>query len=106
MAAVISKAALIFCSALLLSSCGEGPAPARADVARAPEVGRWSIVRATSEAVPNAGRTAYAWRIDTITGAVEMCIYDPGNAQPPPLTVSESVHCTPAQAADPQDDGR
>ena len=47
---------------------------------------RWVIVPATNSPVTNQGSPfIFAWRLDTQTGALEMCTYDPGG-WPNPVT--------------------
>jgi len=41
----------------------------------------------------------FAWRLDTVTGSVEMCTYDPGGwklPSPPGGIATQSVSCTAA----------
>jgi hypothetical protein len=53
----------------VLSSCA----------ARAEDQGRWVVVPATSTpVVASATNYIFAWRLDTKTGTLEMCTYDPG----------------------------
>jgi hypothetical protein len=62
----------------------------------------WIIVPATSNPVTNHGSPfMFAWHLDTKTGALEMCTYDPGgwnllDGKPAP----ESLNCTRANLPD------
>jgi hypothetical protein len=64
--------------------------------------GRWVIVPATANPLTNSGNPLiYAWRLDTETGALEMCTYDPGGYPNPAskLPQTESLSCTRLQQA-------
>jgi hypothetical protein len=67
------RIACALAASLVLMGCEKS-----ADKAPAPEIGRWVVVQApTVPDAPLAGRAA--WRIDTITGALEFCEHTPGN---------------------------
>lgn len=59
---------------------------------------RWIVVPASQNAVKNQGSPFFfAWRLDTKTGALEMCTYDPGGwMMATKLPAPESLNCSPA----------
>jgi len=65
--------------------------------AAAQDNGRWILVPATQSPIMNQGSPfMFAWRLDTKTGAMEMCTYDPGgwlNAATK-TPVPETLNCT------------
>jgi hypothetical protein len=69
------------------------------DFAQAEDAGRWIVTPATQNPMINQGSPfVFAWRLDTKTGALEMCTYDPGgwiNAAAK-MPQPESLNCTPA----------
>jgi hypothetical protein len=67
--------------ALLLAACDQSSSqqPKQAALNGEGGIGRWILVPATSNPVMNEGSPfMFAWRLDTKTGALEMCLYDPG----------------------------
>jgi hypothetical protein len=73
------------------------------DQALAESVGRWQIVPIIGPPMDVRGTPHYyAWRIDTVTGVVQMCAYDPGGwkrADAPGGIVRETLECTTQIAA-------
>ena len=94
---------------VLLSGCDKQPAQQSTTADEESEgdvVGRWTVVPAPGGPLKQGDALLYfGWRIDTVTGGLEMCTFDvggqtvasaPGAATPPTLT------CT-AQVAAPSD---
>jgi hypothetical protein len=47
-------------------------------------IGRWSIVPLSNTPVRDKDQVLFfAWRIDTVTGSVEVCTFDPGGWKSP-----------------------
>lgn len=70
----------------------------------AEEANRWIVVPATQNPIMNQGSPfLFAWRLDTKTGALEMCTYDPGGwinsatKMPAPETFNCTTPNLPAQ---------
>lgn len=65
--------------------------------AKADEQPRWVVVPAAASPVTSSGTPyIFAWRLDTRTGNLEMCTYDPGgwvNAVTK-LPAPEALNCT------------
>jgi hypothetical protein len=76
----------------MTAGCGNAPAFAQ-------DAGHWVVVPATQGPIFNQGSPfIFAWRLDTKTGALEMCTYDPGGWMNPTgkMPHAESLGCTPA----------
>lgn len=60
-----------------------------------PELGRWMVVPVASPIMQDGRPYVLAWRLDTKTGALEMCTYESGGWIEPlsKSLVSESVLC-------------
>lgn len=63
---------------IALAGCTKPEEKVAVDPPKPKEIGRWQIVSVGSDVVPQYGRMSYAWRLDTVTGELEMCTYDPG----------------------------
>jgi hypothetical protein len=67
------------------------------------ENGRWVVVPANSNPVMNPDTESplmFAWRLDTRTGALEMCKYDPGGWTTNAKKIApEALNCTQASPA-------
>src|SRR5580700_8948951 len=91
----------LFLLALALSAA----VPVLTNPALSQDATRWIVVPATQSPVVNQGSPfIFAWRLDTKTGALEMCTYDPGgwmNAAAK-MPQSESLNCTPANTPSPR----
>lgn len=90
--------------ALLLAGCDQPASKEPAQPVVKNDFGRWVIVPAAN-APSNVAGTLYffAWRLDTKTGDVEVCTYDPGgwmNAATK-MPANQSLDCTPAAVAHP-----
>ena len=64
--------------------------------AHAEEPARWIVIPATTAPVVSSGSPLlFAWRLDTKTGALAMCTYDPGGwANANKLPAPETLNCT------------
>lgn len=64
------------------------------------ENGRWVVVPATANPVVNQGTPyMFAWRLDTKTGDLEMCTYDPGGWTRAISKKPETLNCSPVTRA-------
>jgi hypothetical protein len=89
---------------LLATACNQPARLAEPPAAKPTEVGRWAVVPATQAPVMNQGSPFFfAWRIDTATGRLEACTYDPGGWQyaPDKPPVNERLHCSAADSPGP-----
>lgn len=90
-------------AALVLTSCDQQRKSTTAPLPANSEFGRWVVVPAASEPYlagnPKNIPLFSAWRLDTKTGALEMCNYDPGGDSGLP----ENVNCSKAAEATPSD---
>jgi hypothetical protein len=69
--------------------------------ALAQNAGRWQIVPTIGAPIDVRGTPHYyAWRIDTVTGALQMCAYDPGGWKRPDApggVGQETLECSPSK---------
>ncbi len=64
------------------------------------ENGRWVVVPATANPLVNQGTPyMFAWRLDTKTGDLEMCTYDPGGWTRAVSKKPETLNCSPVTRA-------
>lgn len=81
---------------MFLAGC-EAPTVSEQPKAPAPEFGRWTIVPALSAPVTVAGTSyLFGWRLDTKTGDLELCTYDPGGwiSAVTKMPAPQAVSCT------------
>jgi hypothetical protein len=72
------------------------------------KAGRWIVIPATSNPVMNQGTPfMFAWRLDTKTGALQMCTYDPGGwtNTATKMPMPDNLNCTPSKPASPSESG-
>jgi len=89
-------------SVLLLAVALSAAIAAGTNPALSQEVNRWIVIPATQSPVFNQGSPfIFAWRLDTKTGALEMCTYDPGGwvNQVTKIPANEALNCTPANTS-------
>jgi hypothetical protein len=97
------RVALVCGVALALAGCNEPsakepPVPLPANS----EFGRWAVVPASSGITLGGNPYLMAWRLDTKSGDLEMCIYDPGDfSLTKKIPIPASLSCTPAARAFP-----
>jgi hypothetical protein len=65
--------------AVFLTGCERAATQAERPITAASEIGRWQVVPASAQAVMSSGTPFFfAWRIDSKTGALELCTYNTG----------------------------
>ena len=97
------RATLGAISALSLVACDQLSSQTTKQVpAEFEKVGRYAVVPATSNPVMNQRSPfLFAWRLDTQTGALQMCTYDPGGwtNTATKMPMPETLNCTPPKSA-------
>jgi hypothetical protein len=68
------------------------------------QIGRWSVVPVSGNPPSDSSQQIayFAWRIDTVTGSLEMCTFDPGgwkSAGVPGGVARPSLECAAPVAA-------
>lgn len=86
--------------AMTLGSCSKARPEAVAPSPEQTQFGRWTITPASNGAVTIDGHPyLLAWRLDTKTGDIELCTFDP-NPQPISGAVPPALSCSePAEAS-------
>jgi hypothetical protein len=99
------RTVLLLIAAVALAGCDK---PSSKDAAAPPPqdpIGRWAIVPVSGAALHDAQQYLYfAWRIDTVTGSLEMCTFDPGGWKVPTAPggiAPQALDCTQPVAAIP-----
>jgi hypothetical protein len=92
MAATLLMTALLATPEALAQQVGDGN-----------KIGRYTVTPVFGGAIEVDGTPHYfAWRLDTATGDLQVCVYDPGGWKRPGIpggVVSEKLTCTPAASA-------
>jgi hypothetical protein len=98
----VRKVLLTASAALVLFGCEPQKQEAKSPPPANSELGRWVVIPAASQPYtagnPQNIPLFSAWRLDTKTGALEMCNYDPGGES---VNIAESLACSKAAEATP-----
>src|SRR5580658_1844211 len=94
------KHAAILVTLSLLAGCDQKTSDEHTPAPEPNEIGRWLVVPASNVPLAKDGQNYWtAWRMDTKTGDLEFCIYDPGGFGSGPKSLSQppSLNCGPME---------